>query len=206
MIRRWIAHQFARPTGWLGKGVIAPWLNRIGRGLNRLAFDLLAPKPGEALLEVGFGGGALLERLADAQPGQLAGVDRSAVVVARGRGRLKNRAKIIEAESSNLPFGDDSFDGLVSVSVVHFWPELASPLREIARVLRREGRLVLVFECEDSLRSWPGHRYGFELWSAADVIDAAASAGLALDARVEEQGRKPDHYVGLRFVKGVMHG
>ena len=64
MIRRWIAHQFARPSGRLGKWVIAPWLNRIGRRLNRLAFDLLAPKPGEALLEIGFGGGALLERLA----------------------------------------------------------------------------------------------------------------------------------------------
>ena len=59
-----------------------------------------------------------------------------------------------------------------------------------------------MFECEDSLRSWPGHRHGFELWSAADVIDAAAAAGLALDARVEEQGKKPDHYVGLQVREG----
>jgi SAM-dependent methyltransferase len=206
MIRRWIAHQFARPSGRLGKWVIAPWLNRIGRGLNRLACDLLAPKPGEALLEIGFGGGALLERLAAAQPAKLVGVDRSGAIVARGRRRLGGRAEIIEAETQSLPFADDSFDGLVSVSVLHFWPELAPPLREMARVLRRAGRLVLVFECEDSLRSWPGHRHGFELWSAADVVAAANAAGLALDARVEEQGRKPDHYVGLRFVKGVTHG
>ena len=71
MIRRWIAHQFARPSGRLGRWFIAPWLNRIGRRLNRLAFDLLAPKPGEALLEIGFGGGALLERLAAARPAKL---------------------------------------------------------------------------------------------------------------------------------------
>jgi SAM-dependent methyltransferase len=203
MIRRWIAHQFARPSGRLGKWVIAPWLNRIGRRLNRLAFDLLAPKPGEALLEVGFGGGALLERLAAAEPGRLVGVDWSSEIVARER---KSRAEVVKAEASSLPFENDSLDGLVSVSVLHFWPDLNPPLREMARVLRRSGRLVLVFECEDSLRSWPGHRFGFELWSAADVIDAAAAAGLALDARVEEQGKKPDHYVGLRFVKGVTHG
>jgi arsenite methyltransferase len=203
MIRRWIAHQFARPSGRLGKWVIAPWLNRIGRRLNRLAFDLLAPKPGEALLEIGFGGGALLERLAAAWPSKLVGVDWSRAIVARVG---KCGAKIVEAQATALPFGDDDFDGLVSVSVVHFWPDLAPPLREMARVLRRAGRLVLVFECEDSLRRWPGHRHGFQLWSADNVIEAAAAAGLALDARVEEQGRKPDHYVGLRFVKGVTHG
>ena len=203
MIRRWIAHQFARPSGRLGQWVIAPWLNRIARPLNRLAFDLLAAKPGEALLEVGVGGGALLELLSAARPGKLVGVDWSRAIVTRGR---KGGAKIVEAQVTALPFADDDFDGLVSVSVVHFWPDLGPPLREMARVLRREGRLVLVFECEDSLRSWPGHRYGFELWSAADVIEAAAAAGLALDARVEEQGKKPDHYVGLRFVKGVTHG
>lgn len=203
MIRRWIAHQFARPSGRLGKWVIAPWLNRIGRGLNRLAFDLLAPKPGEALLEVGFGGGALLEQLAEARPEKLVGVDRSRAIFARG---CKGGVEIVEAEATSLPFADDSFDGLVSVSVLHFWPDLGPPLREMARVLRRAGRLVLVFECEDSLRRWPGHRHGFELWTAADVIEAAALAGLALDARVEEQGKKPDHYIGLRFVKGVTHG
>jgi len=206
MIRRWLARQFARPSGRLGRGFIAPWLNRIARGLNRLAFDLLAPRPGETLLEIGFGGGALLERLATVWPQRLAGVDRSRDIVARGQMRLQGRADIVEAEATGLPFSNDSFDGLVSVSVLHFWPELGPPLREMARVLRRSGRMVLVFECEDSLRSWPGHRYGFELWSATDVIEAASAAGLALDARVEEQGKKPDHYVGLRFVKGVTHG
>ena len=203
MIRRWIAHQFARPAGRLGQWIIAPWLNRIGRALNRLAFDLLAPKPGEALLEVGFGGGALLERLSTLRLGKLAGVDWSQEMVASG-GQL--RAELVQAEAASLPFADASFDGVVSVSVVHFWPDLGPPLREMARVLRRSGRLVLVFECEASLKLWPGHRHGFQLWSAADVIEAAASAGLALDARVEEQGKKPDHYVGLRFVKGVAHG
>ena len=203
MIRRWIAHQFARPSGRLGKWIIAPWLNRIGRRLNRLAFDLLDPKPGEALLEIGFGGGALLRRLAAARPTNLVGVDWSHAIVAR---RHKNGVKIVEAQATALPFADDDFDGLVSVSVVHFWPDLGPPMREMARVLRRAGRLVIVFECEDSLKSWPGHRHGFELWSAADVIATAADAGLALDARVEEQGKRPDHYVGLRFVKGVTHG
>ena len=133
-------------------------------------------------------------------------MDRSDEVVARGRAKLLNRAEIAKAEAAHLPFDVDSFDGLVSVSVLHFWRDLGSPLREMARVLRRAGRLVLVFESEESLQRWPGHRYGFKLWTADNVIDAAAAAGLALDARVEEQGRKPDHYVGLRFVKGVTHG
>ena len=206
MIRRWIAHQFARPSGRLGKWFIAPWLNRIGRRLNRLACDLLAPKPGEALLEIGFGGGALLERLAAAQPAKLVGVDRSGVIVARGRRRLRGRAEIIEAEATSLPFADDSFDGLVSVSVLHFWPDLARRCARWRGCCDARDGWSWCSSARIRCESWPGHRHGFELWSAADVIDAAAAAGLALDARVEEQGRKPDHYVGLRFVKGVTHG
>ena len=63
MIQRWIAHQFAAPSGLLGRMLVGPWLDRIGAPLGQLAIELLDPQRGEALLDVGFGGGALLARL-----------------------------------------------------------------------------------------------------------------------------------------------
>ena len=71
-----------------------------------MAFDLLAPRAGEALLEIGFGGGALLESLAAARPRQLVAVDRSDDVVARGRSRMLNRAEVMKADASHLPSGE----------------------------------------------------------------------------------------------------
>lgn len=180
----------------LGRLVVAPWLNRIGRRLNDLALELLQPRPGEALLEVGYGGGGLLRRLSDMRLSRLVGVDRSAAVPQRIRA-----AELMRAEAVPLPFADASFDAAVSVSVLHFWRELDSPLREIARVLRPGGRLVLVFEPPEALRRWPGHRHGFELWSVEDVVTAGEAVGLRLEARAEGSGFMPDFFVGLRMRK-----
>lgn len=110
-------------------------------------------------------------------------------------------AELVRAEAAALPFADRSFDGAVSVSVLHFWPRLGPVLDEVARVLREGGRLVLVFEPPEALRRWPGHRYGFQLWSVNQVIAAAAAADLLLEERRDGAGRKPDFFVGLRFRK-----
>jgi SAM-dependent methyltransferase len=197
-LARYLARQFAEPSGLVGRLVIAPWLNRIGRRLNAMALELLEPRVGEALLEVGYGGGGLLRRLAKTEPARLVGVDVSAAVPRRIAG-----AELVRAEAGVLPFADGSFDAAVSVSVLHFWPRLEPVLAEIGRVLRAGGRLVLVFEPPETLRRWAGHRYGFQLWSEADVIGAAAGAGLILEDRRQGSGRKPDFFVGLRLRKGT---
>ena len=163
-----------------------------------LALDLLDPQSGEALLEVGYGGGGLLTRLRETQPRRLVGVDRSNAVP-----RSIPGAELVEAEAANLPFPDESFDGAVSVSVLHFWPELEPPLAEISRVMKRGGRLVLVFEPPEELQKWKGSRHGFRMWSVADVRRAAREAGLTLEAQANGSGRKPDFFVGLRFRKGA---
>ena len=205
LIPRWIAHQFARPSGPLGRWLIGPWLDRIGAPLGDLAAELLGPRPGEALLDIGFGGGSLIARLAKVAD-RVAGVDVSAQMVARARQRLGERVEIRQAEAARLPFGDAAFDGVTSVSVLHFWSDLAPPLAEIARVLRPGGRFVLVFEEPEQLRRWPGHRYGFHLWSSDEVIAAAGRAGLKLTQRREGKGVKPATFIGLRFDKETKIG
>lgn len=140
----------------------------------------------------------MLRRLASCRLERLVGVDASIAVPQRIAG-----AKLVRAEAASLPFTNESFDGLASVSVLHFWPRLEPVLAEFARVLRFGGRLVLVFEPPGALRRWPGHQYGFQLWSEAAVVSAASTAGLTLEERREGSGRKPDFFVGLRFRKGV---
>ncbi len=167
-----------------------------------MALDLLVPEAREALLDVGIGGGGLLARLADKGPRYLAGADISAPVVERARRRFRGRAEIVQAGAETVPFPDGSFDGVTSVSVLHFWADLDPPMREIARLLRPGGRLVLVFEPPEALRRWPGHVHGFHLWEVEQVIAAAERAGFRLDARREGAGFKPDFFVGLRFRKG----
>jgi hypothetical protein len=57
-----VAEQLGRPVGPLGIA-IAEEMNRANRALNEAAFQLLAPAPGDTVLETGFGNGRLMPAL-----------------------------------------------------------------------------------------------------------------------------------------------
>lgn len=190
MLRRYLAQQFARPHGLVGRWLIAPWLDRINQGMNGLAFQLLAITPGDRVLEVGFGGGALLARILERRPAQAIGVDISEEVVAHGRARFRReiaegRARIVTGSVDGLPLGDATADAASSLNTIYFWKEPAQAMREFARVLRPGGTLVLGFEAPETLRAWPGHRFGFRVYDAPEVVALAEAAGFG-NAQVHE--------------------
>ncbi|HEX9933073.1 MAG TPA: class I SAM-dependent methyltransferase [Allosphingosinicella sp.] len=200
---RWLARQFARPSGLAGRLLIAPWLDRISRRANRLALERLAPAPGERVLELGFGGGGLLGLVLQSKLAKLIAVDASRAMVRRAARRFaasvsSDRLELLHARAEALPLGGGSIDAAVSVSSLYFWDDLHRALTELARVLRPGGRLVLVWEAPETLRRWPGHRFGFHIYDDASVIAAAAGANL-LDPVV----RSVDGFLVLSLRRGA---
>ena len=183
-VRRWLARQFAGPTGPLGRWLIGPWLNRIGRAMNRLAFEQLEVRPGEKVLEVGFGGGELSGWIIRAGA-ELTGLDRSEAMVARAqRPHRRGRASFRVGSAEALPFPAGAFDKLVSVNTIYFWRDLAAVLGEFARVVRPGGTLLLCFQTPEAVRRWPGHRHGFVAHEPEAVAEAMAAAGIRLSGTV----------------------
>lgn len=78
------------------------------------------------------------------------GIDlsREMLEVGRARGRMKSAAI---ADAHALPFARGSFDAVVSTSALHHWRAPLAALREIRRVLRPAGRLVLTDWSDDHL-------------------------------------------------------
>ena len=142
------AGQAAHPKGLLGRffGTVMAYLNH---EMNLFTLEQLAVRPGETLLEIGFGPGrliaALLERLAD---GRVCGVDHSDTMVrqALARNRKATRAGrllLCLAHVSRLPFAEGSFNRVCAVNSFQFWPAPEGDLRELRRVLKPGGLIAL---------------------------------------------------------------
>jgi len=111
-----------------------------------------AIQPGERVLDVGSGTGALLATLRAASPSVAGiGVDLSPAMVHAARDKLGPAVPLAVSDAERLPFAAAAFDVVVSTSALHFWARPDVALREVARVLRPQGRLVLTDWCADYL-------------------------------------------------------
>jgi SAM-dependent methyltransferase len=108
-----------------------------------------APQPGETVLDLGSGAGfdAFLAAAAVGPSGRVIGVDMTADMLARAR---RNAAaaghanvEFREGHIEDLPVADASIDVVISNCVINLVPDKARVYREVARVLRPGGRVVV---------------------------------------------------------------
>lgn len=117
--------------------------------------SLLAPQPGERVLDVGSGPGYLLESIARAvgATGAVRGLDPSAAMNSLAADRVADLAWVTldEGDAAALPYPDGSFDAAVSTQVYEYVPDVPAALAELRRVLRTGGRALILDTDADSL-------------------------------------------------------
>jgi SAM-dependent methyltransferase len=137
---------------------------------NQQLLRLLDVRSSDHVLEVGFGHGRTIERVAALAPeGFVAGVDLSAEMVRMATRRLRNfvreqRVELQLGDSAKLPYADGRFDKVYSLHTLYFWPDPAEHLREIHRVLKPGGRFAIGFspgEDEQARANFPATIYRF---------------------------------------------
>jgi ubiquinone/menaquinone biosynthesis C-methylase UbiE len=192
-LSRFVASQLGNPSGVFAGLAGFVW-NRRNAALNDTVLGLLALKPDDRVLEIGFGGGYLLRRMLDRLPaGSLAGVDISPGMLAHAEKRFGDaiRAGRVElkcAAAEALPYADAHFTKVVSVNSIFYWQDIERALGEITRVLIPGGRLVLCFTSAASLVK-KGFARGIHLYEAQDVEQLLARHGFREIAAISPSDR-----------------
>jgi ubiquinone/menaquinone biosynthesis C-methylase UbiE len=135
---------------------------------RRIAVDVVsAAPPGAGVLDVGTGPGRLLVEIARLRADlRLTGVDLSRDMVATARRNLADlgeRATAVEGDVADLPFGDDSFDLVVSSLSLHHWADPAAGAGELARVLRPGGLITATTAGQPAAAGGPPRPTGFRV-------------------------------------------
>jgi ubiquinone/menaquinone biosynthesis C-methylase UbiE len=175
------ADQLGNPNRIFGKLVGFLW-NRRNAALNDTVLGLLALQPSDRVLDIGFGGGYLLNRMsAVVTAGLLAGVDISTTLVASAEKRYQKavRAGMLDlkcAAAEALPYPDSYFTKVCSVNSIFYWQNIQRGILEIKRVLALGGLVVLCFTCKASLEK-KGFAKNIQLYEAVEIEHMLAGVG-----------------------------
>ena len=148
------------------------------------AITALDPRPGDRVLELGFGPGhGLLALAARVGDGQVFGVDQSSRMVDQAARRNRaaiaaGRMGLAQGPFSPLRWADETFDKILLVNVVYFFDYRGRDIREVYRVLRDGGRIAVYATDRSTMEKWPfagpdTHR----TFDRADLAHLLESAG-----------------------------
>ena len=147
----YVGRQVRKPDRLVGR-LFARLMNASHSKLTDWGLQHVAVEKQFTILDVGCGGGRTLQKLAAMAPeGKVHGVDYAAGSV--GAARATNaqlieagRVTIERASVSKLPFPDSKFDLVTAVETQYYWPDLVNDMREIRRVLKPGGTLLVIAE------------------------------------------------------------
>lgn len=110
--------------------------------LSQGLVDVLAPQPGEKILDLGCGTGELTQAIA-ARGAQVIGIDADPAMIAAARERFPQLAfQVADARQFTLP---DPVDALFSNAALHWIAEPVAVIERMAAALKPGGRLVVEF-------------------------------------------------------------
>ena len=140
--------------------------------------SLLGVQPADQVLEIGFGPGLAVAKLARAGAGHVYGIDHSGVMLRQASRRnaaaiRAGRVTLIRASVDQLPPAlDGPFEAMLAVNSLGFWPAPAERLAELRRRLAPGGRIAIA-----SQPRCPGATAGTSRSAADEVENLLRSAG-----------------------------
>jgi ubiquinone/menaquinone biosynthesis C-methylase UbiE len=129
---------------------ISPWF----RYTQELAISFLDLRSRSKVLDVGCGTGFAVLRLASVLLyGKACGIDISSVMIRQASAKvpstLRGNVEFLTSSSDQIPYATGTFDHVLCTNSFHHYPDPLRALREMSRVLRPGGQLVILDNAPD---------------------------------------------------------
>ena len=151
-VKKKLFQNIRRPQGVLGTFIIEK-MNEDHGPLFDFVFSHLDCSHIRNGLDLGCGGGLILERMLQNQVKHVTGLDYSRLCIERS---LKHNQRAVESGVCNvvqgdviqMPFGNEAFDLVSAIETVSFWPDIALAFSEVHRVLAPKGLFCICNESD----------------------------------------------------------
>ena len=183
-----------KPVGLGGKIMVA-MMNLGHSPVARWGLRFLELTPDAKVLDCGCGGGANIKRLLKKCPeGIVKGIDYSPVSVEKSKkvneaAVAEGRCTVLQGSVADMIFAGDWFDAVTAFETVYFWPDLPQCFREVYRVLKPGGTLLICNESNgdtDKDKKWTEIIGGMTIYKDAEDVSGAGGLSRCADTQKEK--------------------
>ena len=185
-----VAKQLARPSGQFGIDV-ALGMNTMNEFISKTTYELLKIKDNDSVLEIGIGNGKFIKDILDhGSRISFTGIDISKTMITEAK-RI-NRSLIetgyldlFDADIEKVPVWDETFDKICTVNTIYFWKNPVKALKEIYRVLSKNGVLIVSFRPFIEGQTLNFTKYGFKEYRTEDFESLIQQTAFKIIEKIE---------------------
>lgn len=187
------SRQARKPSGIFGRLVMSVIFDVGNARLNRFVNEVMSVRADDHILEIGFGTGRLIHKMAkQIDGGLIEGVDfsRTMVSIAQKKNKkhiAKGEVKIAKGNFDEMSYKKEEFNKVCSVNTIYFWTDPENTAKKIADILEPGGMFVAAFEDIAQLEQRNLNTEVFRLYSNNDVRNLLTNAGFSRGVSIESR-------------------
>lgn len=180
-------------------------MNENHKDISEFAFECVNIDSNDKILDIGCGGGVNIEKFLKLTNNNVDGLDYSEISVnetlKRNRKSVeKGKCNVIQADVSNMPIENESYDLISAFETVYFWPNLKETFKGVYRILKPNGQFMIAQGTDGTHpddEKWLKTVEGMSVYNEIELEEYLKNAGF-MDVRVF---KKPNEYILIVIAK-----
>lgn len=196
--------QCMKPHGKEGVETIEN-MNKNHEPISEFAFECVDVGKNDMILDIGCGGGVNIEKFLKLTANNVDGLDYSDVSVKESIKRNQiaiddKKCRIIQADVSDMPIDDETYDLVSAFETIYFWPDIANTFREVSRIIKPNGQFMIAQGTDGNHpddEKWLNSVEGMTVYTASELEKYLLDAGFVS----VESYKKENDYILIVIAK-----